>query len=68
MAEREPLRLSVQEAKAKSEREEVTFLDLTDRHTYKELDRQIEGAVRISPEKLADQVGRLPKDQAVLAY
>jgi hypothetical protein len=68
MAQPKRLRLSVDEAKSKFDEEKVTFLDLTDRHTYKELDRRVEGAVRIAPEQLADQYERLPKEQAVLAY
>ncbi len=68
MSQREPIRISVDEANEMIERDEATALDVIDSHSYDDFDLQIKGAVRIAPKKLADQFKKLPKDRTVLAY
>jgi rhodanese-related sulfurtransferase len=63
-----PIRISVDEARDMMEEGEVTFLDVIDSHSYDNFDHQIEGAVRIKPEKIGDQFQQLPKEQTILAY
>lgn len=67
-ARREPVRISLEEAKKRFDRGDVTILDVVDTPNYDEFDYQIKGAVRIRPEDIADQYERLPTDKAVLAY
>ncbi len=64
----EPIRVSTERAKELSEHQEVTFLDVIDTPSYDEFDVQIEGAVRIKPEKIGEQYEQLSKDRTILTY
>lgn len=65
---REPIRISVDEAKTRYDESDVTILDVVDPGTYEELAYQIKGAIRIDPRDIPDEFERLPQDRAVLAY
>lgn len=65
---RQPIRISVDEVKARYDEGEITVLDVVDPGTYEELSHQIKGAVRIDPRDISDEFEQLPKDRAVFAY
>lgn len=65
---REPIRVSLEEAKEAYDEGDVTILDVVDTGTYEELSYKIEGAVRIAPEDIGEEYDSLPKDKAVYAY
>lgn len=67
-AERRPIRVSVDEAHEHDNEHGATFLDVVDTVVYDQVDDQIEGAVRIAPEKVQDEFEQLPEDKAVFAY
>lgn len=48
--------------------EGATPLDVVDTHLYNKTEDQIEGAIRIDPEKLREDYTKLPEDKPVLAY
>ena len=64
----ERIRISAKAAKAMMDQGEASFLDVIDSHSYDDFDSQIEGAIRIKPEKIGDQYQRLPKEKTVVAY
>lgn len=65
---RQPLRISVDEAKESYDENEVTILDVVDPGAYEQLSHKIKGAVRIDPRKISDEFDRVPKERTVLAY
>ena len=65
---REPLRISVEEAKTRADKERVVFLDVVDPGAYKKIGYQIEGAVRIDPREIKDEFDRLPIADEILTY
>ena len=65
---REPIRITLEDAKERYDKGSVTVLDVIDTPAYNQFSYQIQGAVRISPENIPDEFIRLPKDRAVLAY
>ena len=65
---KEPIRVSLEEAKEAYDEGDVTVLDAVDTGTYEELSYKIEGAVRIAPEDIGEEYDSLPKDKAVYAY
>lgn len=65
---REPIRVSLEEAKEAYDEGDITVLDAVDTGTYEELSYKIEGAVRIAPEDIGEEYDSLPKDKAVYAY
>lgn len=65
---REPIRVSLEEAKEAYDDGDITVLDAVDTGTYEELSYKIEGAVRIAPEDIGEEYDSLPKDKAVYAY
>jgi len=67
-SQREPIRVSPQEAKEIYDEEDVTVLDVIDTVSYDHFSYQIEGAVRINPEDIVDEYGKLPEDRTVLTY
>ena len=65
---REPIRVSLEEAKEAYDEGNITVLDAVDTGTYEELSYKIEGAVRIAPEDIGEEYDSLPKNKAVYAY
>jgi rhodanese-related sulfurtransferase len=65
---RRPLRISAEEARERYNQDEVTVLDVVDPWTYERLSQQIEGAVRIDPRKISDNLDRVPRGHTVLTY
>ena len=65
---RKPLRISVEEAKERSEENAVTFLDVVDPDSFENRDVMIEGAVRIDPREIKEEYGQLSKEHQILAY
>ena len=64
----EPIRISVEAARERYGKGNVTILDVIDTDSYNHFPYQIKGAVRINPEDIPDEFARLPRDRAVLAY
>lgn len=62
------IRVSVDDAKAHHDEHGATFLDVVDTVAYDRVDEQIEGAVRIAPEKVQDEFEKLPEERAVFTY
>jgi rhodanese-related sulfurtransferase len=67
-SKREPLRISVDEAKEIYDHEAVTVLDVVDPGTYEKLSYRVEDAVRIDPRDFKEEFERLPQDRTVLSY
>jgi rhodanese-related sulfurtransferase len=67
-SERRPIRISVEEAKERYDENEVTVVDVVDPETYERLSQQIEGAVRIDPREISDELEQVSEDHTVLAY
>jgi rhodanese-related sulfurtransferase len=65
---REPVRISVDEAKNRANQDEITILDVVDPGAYEKIDYQIEGAVRIDPREIKEEYERLPGEDNILAY
>ena len=65
---REPLRISVEEAKTRADAGNVTFLDVVDPGAYEKIDYQIAGAVRIDPREIKEEYNQLPVADVILAY
>ena len=63
-----PLRISVDEAKALYDEQEVTVLDVVSPDTRDRLSQQIKGAVRVDPGDISGAINRVPEDHTVLAY
>jgi len=67
-SQKQPLRISIEEAKQRYDKGNVTLLDVVDPGSYEELSYQIKGAVRIDPRNVSDEFEQLPKAPTVLAY
>jgi rhodanese-related sulfurtransferase len=67
-AQQEPIRISLEEARDRYEKGNVTVLDVVDTESYSQFSYQIKGAIRINPEDIADEYSRLPQDKSVLTY
>ena len=65
---REPLRISVEEAKTRADKETVVFLDVVDPGAYEKIDYEIAGAVRIDPREIKEEYNQLPVADVILAY
>lgn len=65
---REPVRISVEDAKERYDVGNVTILDVIDSDVYNKFTYQIKSAVRITPEDIPDEYTRLPRDRAIFAY
>ena len=65
---RQPIRISVDEAKKRYDENDVTILDVVDPGTYERLSVRIPDAVRIDPRQIDEEFERLPKERTVLAY
>jgi rhodanese-related sulfurtransferase len=65
---REPIRISVEDANERYEREDVTVLDAVDPGAFERTSYMIEGAVRIDPRDVRDEFEQLPKGRTVLTY
>lgn len=64
----EPIRISIEDAKKRYDKGNVTILDVVDTDAYNQFSYQIKGAMRINPEDVPDEFTRLPRDRAVFAY
>jgi rhodanese-related sulfurtransferase len=67
-AQQEPIRISLEEARDRYEKGNVTVLDVVDTESYSQFSYQIKRAIRINPEDIADEYSRLPQDKSVLTY
>ena len=64
----EPLRIEPADAKRRVEAGEAIILDVVSPMAWEQLDRSIQGAVRISPDELGDRWQELPRERAIIAY
>ena len=64
----EQLRIEPNDAKARVDAGEAIILDVVSPMAWEQLDRAIQGAVRISPDQLAERWKELPRERATIAY
>jgi rhodanese-related sulfurtransferase len=64
----EPLRVSVDEAKARTNAGNSVIVDVDDPDSFSQRDRKIPGARRIDPRDIAEEYEKLPESLAVFAY
>ena len=64
----EPLRIDPAEAMERVQAGEAIILDVVSPMAWEQLDRSIQGAVRISPDELGDRWQELPRERAIIAY
>ena len=66
---KENLRIEPAEAKARMDAGKAVILDAVAPESWKEMKRQIAGAVRLEPEEFSSRYKEfLPKDKQVIAY
>ena len=64
----EPLRIDPADAKARVDAGEAIILDVVSPMAWEQLDRAVQGAVRIAPDELGDRWGELPRERAIIPY
>ena len=64
----EQLRIDPADAKRRVDAGEAIILDVVSPMAWEQLDRSIQGAVRISPDELGERWQELPRERAVIAY
>jgi rhodanese-related sulfurtransferase len=64
----EPLRIDPVDTNARLKAGEAIILDVVSPLAWEQLDRAIQGAVRIAPDVLSDRWGELPRERAIIAY
>jgi rhodanese-related sulfurtransferase len=64
----EPLRIDPTDAKARADAGEAIILDVVSPPAWEQLDRAIQGAVRIAPDELGERWGELPRERVIVAY
>lgn len=64
----EQLRIDPTDAKARVDAGEAIVLDVVAPQAWQQLDRAIQGAVRIAPDELGERWGELPRERAIIAY
>ena len=65
---KQPLRISIEEAKERVNNGDPTIVDVDDAGSFDRRCKMIAGARRIAPRDISDRYNQLPKDQAVLTY
>lgn len=65
---REPLRISVKDARGWFEEDDTTYLDVVDPETFEKKDYKVKGAVRIDPREIKEEYDQMPEDDHILAY
>ncbi len=70
MAEAETmgLRIDVEDAKARIDAGDAVVLDVVQPVAWEQMNRAIEGAIRIPPQEIEDRFTELPRDRAIIAY
>ncbi len=63
-----PLRIDPPEAKARVDAGEAIILDVVSPIAWEQLDRVIQGAVRIPPDEIGERWDELPRERAIIAY
>jgi rhodanese-related sulfurtransferase len=64
----EQLRIEPSDARARVDAGEAIILDVVSPMAWDQIDRAIQGAVRIAPDEIGDRWGELPRDRAIIAY
>ena len=64
----EQLRIDPADAWARVEAGEAIILDVVSPLAWEQLDRAVQGAVRIAPDELNARWGELPRERAIVAY
>jgi len=64
----EQLRIDPTDAKRRVDAGEAIILDVVSPMAWEQLDRAIQGAVRISPDELGERWQELPRERAIIAY
>jgi rhodanese-related sulfurtransferase len=64
----EQLRIDPMDAKARVDAGEAIILDVVSPMAWEQLDRTIQGAIRISPDEIEERWGELPRERTVVAY
>ena len=66
--DRKPLRMTVDEAKATYDQDDVVVLDVVDAGEYRHVADEIRRAVHIDPDEIEEVYEQLPRDQTILTY
>jgi rhodanese-related sulfurtransferase len=65
----DPLRISVDELKRRMEAgEDFTLIDVRNPQAWAESDTMLPEAIRVPPDKLEENLPRIPKNRPVVAY
>ena len=64
----EQLRINPTDAKRRVDAGDAIILDVVSPMAWEQLDRSIQGAVRISPDALGERWQELPRERAIIAY
>jgi rhodanese-related sulfurtransferase len=64
----EPLRIDPADARARVDAGEAIILDVVSPLAWEQLDRAVQGAIRIAPDEVDERWGELPRERAVIAY
>ena len=64
----EQLQIDPTDAKRRVDAGEAIILDVVSPMAWEQLDRAIQGAVRISPDELGERWQELPRERAIIAY
>ena len=62
------MRIGSTDAKVRVDAGEAIILDVVSPMAWEQLDRAIQGAVRIAPDELGERWGELPRQRAIVAY
>jgi rhodanese-related sulfurtransferase len=64
----EQLRIDPADAKRRVDAGEAIIFDVVSPMAWEQLDRSVQGAVRISPDELGERWQELPRERAIIAY
>jgi rhodanese-related sulfurtransferase len=64
----EQLRIDPADAKRRVDAGEAIILDVVSPVAWEQLDRSVQGAIRIPPDELGERWAELPRELAIIAY
>jgi rhodanese-related sulfurtransferase len=64
----EQLRIDPAAAKRRVDAGEAIILDVVSPAAWEQLDRSVQGAIRIPPDELGERLPELPRELAIIAY
>ena len=64
----EQLRIDPTDAEGRVDAGDAIILDVVSPMAWEQLDRSVQGALRISPDELGERWQELPRERAIVAY